>query len=194
MACIRCSVSSNTVLQGSSYPWVHCLQRSYSVTTTPLRYQQSIHQLRTQNASDHVAEKDELPRSKDPDSFWSDRFPQIHDIKVKATGKNARWQSVQAILTQHHDKCNRQRRVWFTFTSSKPTTEELALGWLKDKKVAAYRQLRDDEEEMFRPGFDSAFEGPREFTVAEKRDAEGRRFWREVVKSGEFTDEEYDKL
>ncbi|KAI9704185.1 MAG: hypothetical protein M1836_007046 [Candelina mexicana] len=159
----------------------------------PLRYQQSIHQLWAPKASDFVAEEDELLESKDPDSLWSDRFPQIHDIKVKASGKNARWESVQAIITQHSDRRNRQRRVWFTFTSLKPTTEELALGWLKHEKVAAYRKLQDDEEEIFRPDSDSAFDDPREFTVAEKKDAEGRRFWREVVKSGEFTDEEHEE-
>ncbi len=77
--------------------------------------------------------------------------------------------------------------MWFNFLGSNPTKEELALGWPKKKGPLSYRLLQDKEEDLTRPALES---GERKFRVMEKVDIAGRRFWREVIKAGDMTDEE----
>ena len=129
----------------------------------------------------------------DEETLWDDRFPQVHDIEVKHKGKNARWESVKAILTQQRDKGYRQRRVWVSFSRCEPTMKELALEWPQDKKAVTQRKLQDEEEDQYYNGIDP-LEGPREFTVTEKTGVDGRRFWRQVIKVGELSDEEENRV
>lgn len=49
---------------------------------------------------------------------------------------------------------------WFTFNRDKPTVEDFALKWPKEKMAVSYRTLRDDEEAQCLYG-----EKPRIFTV-----------------------------
>lgn len=69
------------------------------------------------------------------ENAYDARFPKVHDIEVKAKGKDARWESVKAILTPHRDEPHCLRRVWIRFCGSKPTMEELALKWPEDKEA-----------------------------------------------------------
>ena len=42
--------------------------------------------------------------------------------------------------------------------------------------------------------WDDPLEGPREFTVTEKTGVDEQRFWREVIKAGELSDEEENRV
>ncbi|OQU97139.1 hypothetical protein CLAIMM_03123 [Cladophialophora immunda] len=121
-------------------------------------------------------------------SWWDDRFPDTRTVQVKERGRSRSWKNIKVVLTQHRDKSHRQRRVWFTFNGDVPTAEDFALKWPEEKMAKSCRILRDDEEAQCLHG-----ETPRIFTVTQKTDAGGRRFWREVIKTGESTDEEDDE-
>lgn len=147
-----------------------------------------------QEEEETLREEEKIPweeeeSSREEETLWDHRFPQVHDIEVKHIGKNARWKSVKAVLTQQRDKSLRQRQVWISFSGCELTTEELALKWPRDKKAVTQRKLRDKEEDQYYCGSDP-LEGPREFTVTEKMGVDGRQFWREVIKAGELNDEE----
>ena len=148
-------------------------------------------QLHVSTAVYAMEEEGEIESS--DDSYLDEgRFPEVHKILVERVGRYGGWQNVRAILTQHRDRRHRQRRVWISFLESKPTKEELALQWPMSSTKQRYRKLRDDKEDVFRSGSDD-LEIPREFTVLERTDTEGRLFWREVIKVGEKNDEEEDR-
>ena len=135
-------------------------------------------------------------------STWADDYPEVHNIQVKSKGKNADWEDVKAIVTLHRDKRGRARRVWTPFSGDSTRKKDLAVEWPEGKQATTTRKLRDPEEfQHDDDGLwdddddddilnDEAGDGKDTYTVMEKLDVYGQRFWREVIAKGAATAEE----
>ena len=110
---------------------------------------------------------------------WAD-YPAVHEIKVKGKGKNADWENVEALVTLYYGnygKRGRARRVW-----TPVSTEEkvLSVNWPEGEQAIRKRRLHDPEHGELDK--DRPDEVPKDvYTVTEKLDVDGRRFWREVI-------------
>ncbi len=103
----------------------------------------------------------------------------------KFGSKTASWERLEGVFTELRHARNRKRRVWATFSGHEPTKEELALKWPKDYPTVRYRKLQDEAEYVSFAGhvFHLVIK------VIEKRGPDGWRFWREVLKQYQRTDD-----
>ena len=123
---------------------------------------------------------------------WSEDYPKVRYIEVKKKGKNADWEDVKAIVMLHRDKRGRARRVWTPFSGDRITKKDLAVEWPEGKQTTIIRKLRDlYQNEQDRGILDDEPQDDEDlYTVTEKLDVYGRRFWREVISKGALTAEE----
>ena len=124
-------------------------------------------------------------------STWDEFYPTERYIGVKNKGKNSGCERVKAVVTLHRDKRGRARRVWTPFSGDNPTKKDLAVKWPDGKQATVRRKLQCPLLRLY----DNSRDDMDFYTVTEKLDVHGRRFWREVIPRGESTEEEeYLKL
>ena len=125
-------------------------------------------------------------------SRWADDYPHVHDIQVRKKGKNAAWEDIKAVFTLHRDKRGRVRRVWTPFSGDGTRKKDLAVEWPEGKQATTARKLRDSKEFWLdEPALNGEPEDGKDiYTVMQKVDVDGRRFWREVIAKGASTAEE----